>query len=122
MPLTSAYWPVPLVSVVQSVVVTMCSSMLMTLSVLGDETPVAARIHRESALIEQFRLFPASFLPRGVEPPAGVGQRVHSVPLPRQRLGEMPLSGDFVPARFHTFGVECAQHVVSGLHGGFGVC
>ena len=38
MPLTSAYWPVPLVSVVQSVVVTMlllCCSLVLS----ADQTP-----------------------------------------------------------------------------------
>jgi len=56
-----------------------------------------------------------------VEPPAGLGQRVHRIPLPRLRLREVPLSGDSVPARFDPLGVERAHRIVSGLHGCLGV-
>ncbi len=64
---------------------------------------------------------PLGQVPGGVEPPAGVGQSVHRVPLPRPRLGEIPLSGDLVPARFYPLGVERAQPVGGRLHSPLGV-
>jgi hypothetical protein len=55
--------------------------------------------------------------PGGIDPPASLRQRVHRIPLSRLGLGEMPLSSDPVPARFHPLGVETAHRVVSGLQG-----
>jgi hypothetical protein len=56
-----------------------------------------------------------------VELLAGVRKGIHSLPLLRLGLGEMPLSGDLVPPSFYPPGVKSAQHVVGRLHGRFGV-
>jgi hypothetical protein len=71
--------------------------------------PTQDRTSGEPLQAWQTGLFvPVSFRPflGGVEAPAGLGQSIHRILLPRLSLGQMPLSGDLVPTRFHPLGVE----------------
>src|ERR1700682_2683406 len=63
MPLTSAYWPVPFVSVAQSVFIVVLLLCSMEIAVPNIQTPLVARIHRCRCSSRQSRKATVGFEP-----------------------------------------------------------